>query len=378
MEVELPFGSPRKRPSFFKPIYKELQKKKKGVIQIVRIINLIMKKLDKVNLNFLFEVMKEKVYESNEKKKDLKRNITSESSVLNQMINWLNYSLIERRMKDLSDKTIQIRNQIEETAKDKKKKEIVRIYDNKRSGLQKHIWKILKRKNIRLMRKSHYFIKSFIEKIYIDTFLCTITVFKINTQLFFESTKKIFNKSIYNNRINKEQENNGINKEQEGIDEKNQNTMNFILTIKKLFSNIENINNTKTSNKNFNTYWNLSSLSQAYVFYKISQNQLLNKYQLRPVLQYQGSYPFFKDNLKDYYMIHGIFHYKSRHKQINTFVMNEWKNWLKSYYQYDLSKKKKYQLVLVPKEWRNRIDKHHMIQNKESNRLDFYKKDRFI
>nr|QBK40420.1 hypothetical chloroplast RF1 [Holcoglossum nujiangense] len=369
MEAELPFGSPRKRPFFFEPIYKELQKrKKKGVIQIVRIINLIMKKkkLDKVNLNFLFEVRKKKVYESNEKKKDLKRNITSESSVLNQTINWFNYSLIERRMKDLSDKTIQIRNQIEETAKDNKKKEIVIIYDNKRSGLQKHIWKILKRKNIRLMRKSHYFIKSFIEKIYIDIFLCTITLSKINTQLFFESTKKIFNKSIYNN---------GINKEQEGIDERNQNTINFLLTIKKLFSNVDNTN---TSNKNSNTYWNLSSLSQAYVFYKISQNQLFNKYQLRPVLQYQGSYPFFKNNLKDYYMIHGIFHYKSKHKQINTFVMNEWKNWLKSYYQYDLSKKKKYQLVLVPKEWRNRIDKHRMIQNKESNQLDFYKKDRFI
>nr|YP_010959427.1 hypothetical protein RF1 [Trichoglottis ionosma]WNE90874.1 hypothetical protein RF1 [Trichoglottis ionosma] len=367
MEAELPFGSPRKRPFFFEPIYKELQKrKKKGIIQIVRIINLIMKKLDKVNLNLLFEVRKEKVYEPNENKKDLKRNIPSESSVLNQTINWFNYSLIERRMKDLSDKTIQIRNQIEGTAKDKKKKEIVIIYDNKRSGLQKHIWKILKRKNIRLMRKSHYFIKSFIEKIYIDIFLYTINISKINTQLLFESTKKIFNKSIYNN---------GINKEQEGIDEKNQNTMNFLFTIKKLFSNIDN---TKTSNKNSNTYWNLSSLSQAYVFYKISQNQLLNKYQLRPLLQYQGSYPFFKDNLKDYYMIHGIFNSKSRHKQINMFVMNEWKNWLKSYYQYDLSKKKKYQLVLVPKEWRNRIDKHRMIQNKESNQLDFYKKYRFI
>nr|YP_009579574.1 hypothetical chloroplast RF1 [Holcoglossum flavescens]QBK40050.1 hypothetical chloroplast RF1 [Holcoglossum flavescens]QBK40124.1 hypothetical chloroplast RF1 [Holcoglossum flavescens] len=369
MEAELPFGSPRKRPFFFEPIYKELQKrKKKGVIQIVRIINLIMKKkkLDKVNLNFLFEVRKKKVYESNEKKKDLKRNITSESSVLNQTINWFNYSLIERRMKDLSDKTIQIRNQIEETAKDNKKKEIVIIYDNKRSGLQKHIWKILKRKNIRLMRKSHYFIKSFIEKIYREILLCTITISQINAQLFFESTKKILKKSI---------DNNGINKEQEGIDERNQNTMNFLLTIKKLFSNVDNTN---TSNKNSNTYWNLSSLSQAYVFYKISQNQLFNKYQLRPVLQYQGSYPFFKNNLKDYYMIHGIFHYKSKHKQINTFVMNEWKNWLKSYYQYDLSKKKKYQLVLVPKEWRNRIDKHRMIQNKESNQLDFYKKDRFI
>ncbi|KAH0447381.1 hypothetical protein IEQ34_023776 [Dendrobium chrysotoxum] len=193
-----------------------------------------------------------------------------------------------------------------------KKKERVLISDKKGSGSQKHIWKIGKRKNIRFMRKSHYFIKSFIEKIYIDILLCTITVSKRNAQLFFESTKKIFKKSIYNNERNQEQE---------GIDETNQNTMNFLLTRKKLFSNTDN---TKNSNQNSKTYGNLSSLSQAYVFYKISQNQLLNKYQLRPVLKYQGSYPFFQENFKDSCMIHGRFH---SHKKIHTYVMNEWKNW---------------------------------------------------
>nr|YP_010539800.1 Ycf1 protein [Coelogyne pallida]UYF14109.1 Ycf1 protein [Coelogyne pallida] len=399
-EAEKSFGPSLKRPFFFEPIYKELQKRKKkvknrflqvlrifnkkrksflkvikeetkkeekkGDIKIVRVIKLIMKKLEKVNQNFLFELRKKKVYEPNENKKDFKRDnkIFRESSVLIRTMNWLNDSLIERRMKDLSDKTIKIRNQIERTAKDKKKKEIVLIYDNKRSGSQKHIWKILKRKNIRLMRKSHYFIKSFIEKIYIDILLCTITISKINAQIFFESTKKIFNKSIYNNEINKEQE---------GIDETNQNTMNFVLNLKKSFSNTDN---TENSNQNPNTYWNLSSLSQAYVFYKISQNQLLNKYQLRPVLQYQGSSPFFKDNLKDYCMVHGIFNSKSRHKKIHTYVMNEWKNWLKGHYQYDLSQKKSTRLV--PKEWRNRINQRRMIQNKESIQLDLYKKYQFI
>uniref|UniRef100_UPI0030E3D11C hypothetical chloroplast RF1 n=1 Tax=Dipodium ensifolium TaxID=2594493 RepID=UPI0030E3D11C len=395
MEAELPFGSPRKRPSFFEPIYKELQKikkkvknkflqvikffnkkiksfikvrkeKTKGVIKRVPVINLIMKKLEKVNPIFSFELRRKKVYEPNENKKDLKRNnkILRKLSVLNRTMDWLNYSLIEKRIKDLSDKTIKIRNQIEQTVKDKKKKETVLNYDNKRSISQKHILKILQKKNIRLMRKSHQFIKSFIEKIYIDILLCTISFSKINTQLLFESTKKIFNKSIYNNEINQEQE---------GIDEINQKTMNFILTIKNFFSNTDN---TKNSNKNSNTYWNLSSLSQAYVFYKISQNQLLNKYQLRPIIQYKGSYPFFKDNLKEYFMIHGIFNYKSRHKKINTYVMNEWKNWLKGHYQYDLSQKKRSRLV--PKECQNRINKHRMIQNKESNQLDLYKKYQFI
>nr|YP_010250769.1 hypothetical protein RF1 [Bletilla sinensis]QTV76426.1 hypothetical protein RF1 [Bletilla sinensis]URC16697.1 hypothetical chloroplast RF1 [Bletilla sinensis] len=374
MEAELPFGSPRKRPFFFEPISKELQKRKKKVkkifLQVIKSLNTkrkpLMKKLEKINPNSLFELRKEKVYEPNENKKDFKRNnkILRESSVLNRTMNWLNYSLIERRMKDLSDKTIKIRNQIERTTKDKKKKERVLIYDNKRSRAQKHIWKIVKRKNSRLMRKSHYLIKSFIEKIYIDILLCTITVSKINAQLFFESTKKIFNKPIYNNEINQEQE---------GIDETNQNTMNFILTIKKLFSNTDN---TKNINQNSNTYWKLSSLSQAYVFYKISQNLLLHKYHLRPVLQYEGSYPFFKDNLKDFCMIHGIFNSKSRHNKIHTYVMNEWKNWLKVNYQYDLSQKKRSRLV--PKELRNRINKHCMIQNKESYQLDLYKKYQFI
>nr|YP_010994756.1 hypothetical chloroplast RF19 [Cypripedium fargesii]WOZ13665.1 hypothetical chloroplast RF19 [Cypripedium fargesii] len=410
MEAELPFGSPRKQPSFFEPIYKELEKKNrrgknkifqvlnflkeriksflkvrkektKRVIKIVLVIKLIIKKLEKVNPNFLFELRKEKVYEMNENEKDLKKknNILRESSVLIRPKNWLNYSLIERRMKDLSNKTIKIRNQIERNEKEKKDRVI--IYDNKRSESQKHILKILKRKNIRLMRKSHYFLKSFIEKIYMDILLCTITIPKINAQLLFESTKRIFkrifnkNKYIYNNKRNR-------NKEQEGIDETNQNTMNFnlVLTIKKLFSKTEN---TENRNPNSNTYWNLSSLSQAYVFYKLSQTQLLNKYHLRPVFQYQGNYPFFKEKLKDYCMncmIHGIFDSKSRHKKIkmHMYVMNEWKNWLKGHYQYDLSKKKWSRLV--PKEWRNRINQRCMIknQNRESIQLDLYKKYQFI
>nr|YP_010406947.1 hypothetical chloroplast RF19 [Goodyera biflora]URF19579.1 hypothetical chloroplast RF19 [Goodyera biflora] len=363
-EAELPFGSPRKKPFFFKPIFKELEKRKKKVKnKFFQVLKFLKKKK-----YFLFiKVRKEKVYESNKNEKDFKRNhkILRESSVLIRPINWLNYSLIERRMKDLSDKTIKIRNQIEQTAKDKKKKEKERvlIYNNKRLESQKSIWKILKRQNIRLMRKSHYFIKSFIEKRYIDILLCTITFSKMNTQLFFESTKKIFNKYICNNK-----------KEQEEIYEKNKNTMDLFFTIKNFFSNIEN------SNQNSNSSWNLSSLSQAYVFYKLSQTQLLNqffnKYHLRPVLQYKGNSPFFKEKLKNSCMIHRIFHSKPRDKKIHTYVMNEWKNWLKGHYQYNLFQKKRSRLV--PKEWRNRINPCRMIKNKESIQFDFSKKDQFI
>nr|YP_010407290.1 hypothetical chloroplast RF19 [Spiranthes sinensis]URF20180.1 hypothetical chloroplast RF19 [Spiranthes sinensis] len=409
MQTEVPFGSPRKQPFFFKPIFKKFQKrnkklkkrffkvikffskekkkkffikvrkeKTKGVIKIFQVIKLRIQKLKKLNPVLLFELSKKKVYEPNENEKDFKRNninnqILRESSILIRPMNWLNYSLIERRMKDLSDKTIKIRNQIEQTAKNKKKKEkeIVLISDNKRLESHKSIWKILKKKYIRVMRKSYCFIKSFFEKRYIDILLCTITFSKKNTQLVSESTKKIFKKFIYNNKTNKE----------EKIDEKKNNNNNLILTIKKLFSNtISNTKNIENRNQNFPFSWNLSSLSQAYVFYKLSQTQLLNqlsnKYHLRPVLQYQGDSPFFKDKLKDFFMIHGIFDSKSRATKINTYVINEWKNWLKGHYQYNFSQKKRSQLI--SKEWQNKINKHPIIQKTESIQLDFYKKYQFI
>nr|YP_009748286.1 Ycf1 protein [Pogonia japonica]YP_009748292.1 Ycf1 protein [Pogonia japonica]YP_009748362.1 Ycf1 protein [Pogonia minor]YP_009748368.1 Ycf1 protein [Pogonia minor]QII89966.1 Ycf1 protein [Pogonia japonica]QII89972.1 Ycf1 protein [Pogonia japonica]QII90042.1 Ycf1 protein [Pogonia minor]QII90048.1 Ycf1 protein [Pogonia minor] len=373
-EVKHPFGFPLKRPSFFEPIYKELKKRilkslkrqRKSVLKeklkwAIQVIKLILKKweLGKVNPIFLLELIKQKVHELKENEKDFKgkNKILPESFVLIRPMDWVNYSLIEIQMKDLSDKTIKIKNQIEQierNAKDKKKKEIILIYDNKRSESQKHIWKIFKRKNIRLMRKSHYLMKSFIEKIYIDILLCTITITKINAQFFFESTKKIFifmfNKSIYKNERNQDQE---------VILETNPNPIHWIWTIKKLFSNTEN---TENRNKNYNTYRTLSSLSQAYVFYKLSQT--LDKYHLKLVLQYQGNSPFLKEKFKEYFRIHEIFDFKSRHKKIHTYVMNEWQNWLKGQYQYDLSKKKWSRLVT--KEWRNRINQRHMIQNKES------------
>nr|AEX94040.1 hypothetical chloroplast RF19 [Xanthorrhoea preissii] len=378
-EAELPFGSPRKRPSFFEPIFKEFEKKMRKakkqffqvikifkerrkrflkviktrwVIKIVLVINLIMKELEKVN-PVLLKLRKVKVYEPNENGKDSKININNkiirESTVRIRPTNWVNenYSLIETKMKDLANKTSTIRTQIEGITKDKKK--IVRTCDDKRSESQKDIWQIFKRKNIRLIRKSN-FMKSFIEKIYIDILLRTIKIPRINAQLFFESTKKIINKSIYDDETN-----------QDGIEKTNQNTMNFILAIKKSFSNT-------------NIYCDLSSLSQAYVFYKLAQNQLLNKYHLRSVLQYHSTYPFLRDIIKDYCTTRGIFDSKSRHKKIHKSEMNKWKSWLRGHYQYNLSQTK--WSHLVSKKWRNRVNQRRRIQRKDSTKLDLYKKEK--
>nr|YP_010374454.1 hypothetical chloroplast RF19 [Pancratium maritimum]QWW90166.1 hypothetical chloroplast RF19 [Pancratium maritimum] len=386
-EAELPFGSSRKRPSFFEPILKELEKKmikvKKKIFQVIRVfkerkkrflkvskektrwvakivlvINLIMKELEKRNPFFLLKLRKVEVYESNENKKDsnINNKIIRESTIRIRSTSCVNenYLLIEKKMKDLANKTTTIRTQIEGITKDKKK--IVLTCDNKRSESQKDFWQKFKRKNIRLIRKSYYFMKSFIEKIYTDILLCIIRIPRINAQLFFESTKKIINKSIFNDETN-----------QEGIENTNQNTMNFISTIKKSFSNT-NINN------NSNIYCDLSSLSQAYVFYKLSQNQLLNKYHLRSVLQHHGTYSFLKDIIKNYCTTQGIFYSKSRHKKIDKYGMNKWKIWLRGHYQYNLSQNK--WSYLVAKKWRNRVNQCRMIQKKNSMKLDLYKKEK--
>nr|YP_009642029.1 hypothetical chloroplast RF19 [Lilium candidum]QBZ77196.1 hypothetical chloroplast RF19 [Lilium candidum] len=386
MEAELPFGSPRKRLSFFEPIFKELErkiiklkkqfflvlrvlkergkwslqisKKKKGwVIKTVLVIKRIMKELEKVNPIFSFELKKVKVYKPNKNGKDSKINnkINHEWTIPIRSMNWTNYSLIEKKMKDLYDRIITTKNQIEQITKDNKK--TVLTYDDKRKGSesQKSSWQILKRNNIRLIRKSHFFIKFFIEKIYMDILLCTINIPRINIQVFFESTKKIINKYTYNHETNKEK-----------IDEINPNRMNFISTIKKWVSN------TNISNKNLNSY---TCLSQAYVFYKLSQTQLLNKYNLKYIFQDHETHYYLRDKIKDYCITRGLFDYKSRHNKIQKSGMTNWKNWLKGFYQYNFSRIKWSRLV--PKKWRNRVNQLRMIKNKDSIKFNSYenKKD---
>nr|WHE25688.1 Ycf1 protein [Aristolochia tagala] len=400
MEVELPFGSPRKRPSFFKPICKEFEKKitklekkcflvikvfKKqiqtkrfikfakektsGVIKKLIVIKRIIKELEKVNPILLLGFSK--VYEPNENTKDsiISNKITDESIIQIRSMDWTNYSITEKKIKDLADSTITIRDQIERITKDKKKK--IRTpdknknlisnktsCDNKRWEFWKDILWISKKRSARLIRKWHYFMKSFIERIYIGIRLSTINIPRRNAQLLLESAKKTLN-------INKYNYNDETN--QEVIDETNQNAIHFISTLKESFSNI--------SNKNSKTYCDLSSLSQGYVFYKLSQIQVINinKDPLGSALQYHRAYTFFKDRIK---VIRELSYSKTRHKKLPNSGINEWKDWLRGHYQYNLSQTRWSRLV--PQKWRNRVNQRRMIQNKDLNFLDSYEKNQFI
>nr|URF22147.1 Ycf1 [Bretschneidera sinensis] len=394
METELPFGSPRKRPSFFEPIFKELKKKiikwktkcfmvlrvlkerakiflkvsketKKWVIKSLLFLKGIKKKLYKINPILLFGLRE--IYELSETKKDsiISNQMIPESSVQIRSM-WTNYSLTENKMKNLTDRTSTIRNQIEQITKEKTNgflTQEINISSNKTSyhtkilESSKTIWQILKRRNARLIRKSYSFLKLFIERIYIDIFLCIINIPRINTQLFLESKKKIIDKYIYNNEVN-----------QERINKTNKNIIYFISIIKNSLSNIRN--------KNSKICCDLSSFSQAYIFYKLSQIQVINLYKLRSALQYHGTSFFLKNEIKDFFEEQGIFPYELRHKTLFDCKRNQWKNWLKSHYQYDLPQIR--WTRLVPEKWRNRANQHCIVQNKDLNKWDSYEKDKLI
>nr|QKG63955.1 hypothetical chloroplast RF19 [Syringa reticulata subsp. pekinensis] len=376
-ETELPFGSPRKRPSFFKPIFKELkkeirkfQKDQKKSFQWVIIkksfifFKKIRKELFKVNPILLFRSREVEVYESSETKKE------RDPIISNQMIHEsfsqitspgpTNSSLTEKKMKDLTDRTNTIRNQLERITKEKKKvTPEINISLNKTSYNAKRLekWQILKRRNTRLIRKLRLFIKFFIERIYRNLFLSIINIPRMKSKLFLESTKKIMNKSIYNNETN-----------QEKINKKKKNPIEFISTIKQSLSNISN------SKTNSHSFSELSYLSQAYVFYKLSQTQAINLYKLKSFLQYQEIPFFLKPEIKDSFETQGIVHSKLRDNRLPSSEMNQWKNWLRGHYQHDLSLIR-WEELRAP-HWRNRVYRHRMVKRQKEG--DSYEKDQLI
>nr|UHJ17323.1 hypothetical protein RF1 [Berberis dasystachya] len=373
LEAERPFGSPRKRPSFFKPVLKEIKKKllvvkeKTQRILYLKIFLFLNKESPKLSPIPLLEI-KEASINTNQENDIISNQIFNESSI--KSVDWINYSPTVKKIKDVSDRTNIIRNQIEKIKKDKNK--ILQIpdinispnetsCDDKRLESSKEIWhilKILKRRSTRLKRKCYYFLKIFIERLYIEILLSIqkkiqekIKILKIVVKLFLkllELKNKIFDKYNLTEKRN-----------QERIDETNQNTIRFISTIKKLFSN------TNISNKNSPIFSEPASLSQAYVFYKLSQTSGFNTNHLRSVLQYQGTLLFLKDRIKN-----------SFKRQKNSFK-RQWKNALKHYpYQYIISQTSWSRLLA--KKWQKKIHQSCIDQTQKSPNFDLDEKDQLI
>nr|UEV65598.1 hypothetical protein RF1 [Meconopsis betonicifolia] len=365
METELPFGSPQRRPSFLKPILKELENKirKKNTQSFLGL------RVFKEKAKGFLKDSKEKENWTHKKYFFIKENqIVHESSSRIRSMPWTNYSLTEKKTEDLADRTSRINNKIEKIINDKKK--IFLIPDrnlntndiscnDKRLEDPKNIWQIFQRRSAKLIRKRHYFLNFLLEKIYMDTLLFLINIPRINIQFSLDLKRKKggIDKKSYNDEITKE-----------GVEEKKK--MHFISAKKRALSNI--------SNQNLHHFCDPFDLSQAYVFYKLSQTQVINKYHMRSVLQYHGTSFFLKDRIKALFGTQGILDSESRHKKLRNFETNGWKNWLNSNYnyQYNFSKISSSQLVLQKRG--NGVNQSHTISNKASTKWNSYEKKKFF
>nr|YP_009710995.1 hypothetical chloroplast RF19 [Tagetes erecta]QGI24208.1 hypothetical chloroplast RF19 [Tagetes erecta]QIV26120.1 hypothetical chloroplast RF1 [Tagetes erecta]UUL97291.1 hypothetical chloroplast RF1 [Tagetes erecta] len=369
METEYPFGPPRKTPSFFEPIFKDIDYKveiRKFHFKALRTLKKIKKKEEKAFL-FVKQIIKDllkgkkipffiqrKIYESNkteiEKDSIISNQIIHESLSQNRSTGLTNYLQAEEERKHRIDRRNTIINQLEKKKK-KKKKVTPGKKKNKNNNGESHpkILKIFKIKKIELI------VQFFIEKIYIDIFLCIINMRRIALQFFMESTKKMIEKYIDNNETNKE-----------NINKTKQNKIDFIstITIKKAFENLRN------SKRKSHFFFDFSYLSQKYVFFKLSQTRVIHFNKLRSILQYNGPSFFLKNEIKDFFARQGIFDSEVRHKKLPNYVMNQWKNWLRGHYHYDLS-----QITwsrLVP--WRNGKNQYQISQKKDLKKRYFYEK----
>nr|AGW96734.1 hypothetical chloroplast RF19 [Ipomoea nervosa] len=374
-ETELPFGSPRKTPSFFEPILKELRKKIEKYEKVTaesvlkKILKNLFKKVSKEtrttnqNLPFIKKIEKDLskgkpifLFRSREiggmeKEKDsrISNQIINESFSQIQKIqipDWTNSSLIETKMQDMTDRTSAIKNQIERITEEKKKVTLeldISTYKKScRLELSKKIWQSVKIKNI--ICKFHYFRKFFILLIYKDFILYNIHIRQMKTRRFLESIKNLIEKYISKNETNKKI-----------MNKKTKNTIHFI-------SNIKTYNSCK---KNSEIFCDLSNLSQAYVFYKISQTGVVNLSKLRSVLQHHGTSFFLKTQMKDSFRTQGIFQSEVIHKKLQRSITSQWKNWLRGNYQYDLSQIIWSSLMSQKQKWRNRVNRYCRSQKKD-------------
>nr|QFQ45925.1 hypothetical chloroplast RF1 [Sonerila plagiocardia] len=345
METDLPFGSPRKRLSFFTPIFKEMKKKMRKPSFFKEISELNETKEEKDR-----RIPNQMIYESS-------------LTIPIQSMDLKDFSFTETKMKDLANRTNTITNRIKkiQNKKDNNNEFITNDRNsncNKTNSLNKLFVSIrkslkkLKKRNVQLIRKSYLRINFIIQKIYIKVFLCIIhkNSPRITTKPF-ELSKNAFYLFISNNEINKEK----MNKTS---------AIHIIWTLKKLFFDI--------TTKNSKNLSNLSYFSQAYVFYQIYKIQIY-----RDLLQYTETSLFLKKKIKDYFETKGIIHFELGHKNLFNYTIVEWKNSLSKYYQYELSRIQWYRLV--PHKWRNRVNQRSiMTENKDFQKSHSAEKDQLI
>nr|YP_010587447.1 hypothetical chloroplast RF1 [Didymodon constrictus]WAB45965.1 hypothetical chloroplast RF1 [Didymodon constrictus] len=334
-ETNLPFGDIKKKPSFWKPIYKKLTKKwkKKNLLKLNKIYSILFLIKKKITVNSI----------KNELISNQSNNLIKlDTKLINNSKSYLNNKnskkSLPEQISSKFNKNILPENQIKtkykvsrnikklEKLKYLKKHKIEKItknfsFDNKKKKI-KSKQKLLKycKKNIKLIKKWPYLIKKILNKI----------------------NKQIFQFFIFFIRFN----------------------VNLIVKIKQNLTFIKNekiINSSKISqfnlkknkityeySSNFNKK-NIFLISQTYLFYKIWQKEIRTKYNLKALLKFWASNLILKKVIKKNLKKKGIFSLI----ELKTLKEKNWKNWLQNFNKYNISPQE--WCKITPKKWRNQV-----------------------
>lgn len=334
-ETNLPFGDIKKKPSFWKPIYKKLTKKwkKKILLKLNKIYCILFLIKKKITINSI----------KNELISNQSNNLIKlDTKLINNSKSYLNNKnskkSLPEQISSKFNKNILPENQIKtkykvsrnikklEKLKYLKKHKIEKItknfsFDNKKKKI-KIKQKLIKycKKNIELIKKWPYLIKKILNKI----------------------NKQIFQFFIFFIRFN----------------------VNLIVKIKQNLTFIKNgkiINSSKISqfnlkknkityeySSNFNKK-NIFLISQTYLFYKIWQKEIKTKYNLKALLKIWASNLILKKVIKKNLKKKGIFSLI----ELKTLKEKNWKNWLQNFNKYNISPQE--WCKITPKKWRNQV-----------------------
>nr|QWL15999.1 hypothetical chloroplast RF19 [Plantago crassifolia]QWL16019.1 hypothetical chloroplast RF19 [Plantago crassifolia] len=365
LEAKHPFGFAEKRPSFWKPVLKQLGKRvgkmKKNYFKGKK------KRLAKVSKENPIQLREVEIYESQEIPEE--KDFTSSNPLINQSFSQTgspgltNSSLTEKKIKDLTERIGTIRKQIERIRNKKRKNDTSGNKTFNAQILAK--WKIVKRRILRFISKFPLYLKFLIALISRHIFLSStewklsgVWKFLLNSSYFAIQTRLRLTK----NRIEKSLDLINSNK----MNKKKKNPISF----KK---SLDNIRHMKSHLHNF---FDLSCVSQAYVFYQLSQMEVSNLHKFRSVLQYEGISLFLKPEIKDSLEKQGLVHskFKLDPKKLRNSKKNQWKNWLRGYYPYNLSSISWSRLM--PEKWRNTCHQPCTDKKEKLSKWNSYETDR--
>nr|YP_010760183.1 Ycf1 protein [Cuscuta haughtii]WEY30162.1 Ycf1 protein [Cuscuta haughtii] len=324
-ETDHIFGKPRKRPSFFKPILKKLDTSFKKMTVVP------------------FSKEKRTLEPSIVKVDDLSNNI------LNKPLNQFQFSQREKLQVITNRKSI-IKKKLEKITKEKKK--VMQDLDMSFSK------KSVKRKKFKLISNLpvfQYFRKLFIQKIYNLFLFNIISISRQINKIFNEAKEKLIDNSCSTNQKNK----------------KVQNKFNFFFN--------------KNKQQKSKPFTNFSDLSQAYVFYKISQQTAsFNLYKLKLILNQQMTDVFIKPEIKEYFARQRLIQTQEINAKNKHFRTGQWKNWLRVNSQYNLSEILWSSFSAKKENWRNKMNQCHKFnkkylknQNNNNSILNKNQKDNF-